>query len=187
MQRKVHKLHQMPEGQITWVLKTVAGLDWEQRAPRTSLSERTVSMRARLGVAHPVGETFQPILPLPCGRKSRLGKVRSLKKLTADQIWSWAPMCLAPLFLHSLYYVCLVSIQISPALPFMSCMAFNLGAWVLLSCFMLWSPWTPALCFLCLSSRPSQPPKLFPFTSWISQSIICKTLFLLGMLALLLV
>ena len=70
MQRKVHKLHQMPEGQITWVFKTVAGLDWEQRAPRTSLSERTLSMRARLGVAHPVGETFQPLLLLPCGRKS---------------------------------------------------------------------------------------------------------------------
>lgn len=166
----------MPEGQITWVLKTVAGLDWEQRAPRTSLSERTVSTRARLRVAHSVGETFQLLSLLSCGGKSHLGKVRSLKKLTADQIWGWTPMCLAPWFLQSLHYVCLVSIQLSLTVPFISCMAFNLGPWVLLSCFTLWSSWTSALRFLCLSSCPSQLPKPFPFASWISQSIICRTL-----------
>ena len=70
MQRKFHRLHQMPEGQITWVLKTVAGLDWGQWAPRTSLSARTVSMRARLRAVHPVCETLQPLLPLPCEESS---------------------------------------------------------------------------------------------------------------------
>ena len=70
MQRKFHRLHQMPEGQITWVLKTVAGLDWGQWAPRTSLSVRTVSMRARLRAVHPVRETLQPLLPLPCEESS---------------------------------------------------------------------------------------------------------------------